>query len=168
MAPLYQVSRYLRQRRLRVYRGTAASLRLGEQGRVVRFRGIESVGTDDLVARIVPIAVTPRSRRRRIVTDQRDLVCAPDLLQADRRVATVVARIGPERLVEVKILGREDVHRQRRDTRRRRTVARRENRCVAFGDAGTGVKTLAFGADDDLGDQRIGRAAAAALLAPHS
>ena len=139
--------------------------RLLQQRRVVLLGGLERVRAHDLLARIVAIAEAPRGRSRRIVADQRNLVRAPDLLEADGRVAAVVAPVGPELAVLVEILGREDVVRQRLHARRHCAVARREDRHVVRRDAGAGVHAFALGADDDVGAQRIARAASDARSA---
>src|SRR5690606_5975535 len=154
----------VRQRRLRVDRRTAARPRLGEQRLVVRFRGPEFVRAHDLLARIVAIAEPPRRRSRRIVADQRHLVRAPDLLETDRRVTAVVPRVEPERLVLVEILRREDVDRQRLDSRRHVAVTRGVDRRIPRRYARPGPVPFALGADDVGRYVRVGRPAADALL----
>ncbi len=126
----------------------------------------ETVRADDFCSRIVAIAETPGSRARRIVSNQGDLIGAPDLLEPDGRIAAVVARFVPERLVLVEVFGREDVDWQRLDTCRHGTVARSVNRHVVVRDAGAGVVALALGADDVVGSLRIRRPAPRAGLRP--
>ena len=124
----------------------------------------EPVRAHDLLARIIAVAEAPGRRARRIVADQRHLVRAPDLLEADGRVAAVIARIEPEVAVLVEVRRREDVVRQRLDAGRNGAVLRREDRRVAFGNAGADEQAFALGADDEGGLDRIARAAADARL----
>src|SRR5688572_28414587 len=152
------------QRCLRVDGRPALALGLGEQRRVVLLRRLERVRAHDLLARVIAVAESPGCRARRIVSDQRHLVGAPDLLEADRRVAAVIARVEPEIAVLVEVLRRENVVRQRLDAGRNGAVLRREDRRVALGDAGTDEQALAFGADDHRGSKRIPSAAARARL----
>ena len=136
-------------------RRAAAIARLLQQGRVVRLRGGERVGADDLAPRIIAIAEAPGGRARRIVADERHLVRAPDLLEADRRIAPVIARVRPELAILVEILRREDVDRQRFDTWRCRTILRGKDRHVVRRNPRAGEHPLALGADDDLDLQRF-------------
>jgi hypothetical protein len=99
----------VRQGRLRVDGGTALPARLGEQRFVMRLCSTETVGAHDLPARVIAIAVTPCRGRGRIFANQRDLVSAPDMLEPDRRVAAVIARIEPQRFLFVQIPRRENV-----------------------------------------------------------
>src|SRR5262249_34863968 len=112
----------VRQRLVRVLRGTAALLRLGEQRLVVLLRRLERIGAHDRLARIVAVAVAPRGRARRLVADHA-LARGPLVLDRGRRIAAEVALVGPERAVLVKVLGRVEVGLQRLDARRVIAVA---------------------------------------------
>ncbi len=132
----------------------------------VRLGGAERIGTHDLRARIVAVAVAPRGAARRVIADQRHLVGAPDLLDAHGRIAAVVARIAPQGLVLVEVLGRKDIDGQRFHARRHRAIACREDRCIARRDTGAGEQSLALRAHDHLRRQWLGRAPAGAHLRP--
>jgi len=76
-------------------------------------RGLERIGTDDGLARIVAIAIAPGGGARRIVTNR----CTEDRaalhLQSFRTVAAEVARVLPQLAVLVEVLGGEEIDRQR-------------------------------------------------------
>src|SRR5690606_13129932 len=102
----------------------AAAARLLEQPSVVRLRGLEFIGADYRLARIVAVAVAPRSARRRIVPDRAAAVTAPEVFDRSRAVAAEIARVAPERPVLVEILRGEEIHLERLDAGRGLTVAR--------------------------------------------
>ncbi len=81
-------------------------------------RVVKRIRAQDRLARIVELAVAPCGGSRRILADdfqehRRDR----PMLRLDRlrAVAAVVARIGPERAILVKVLRREEIHGQRLD-----------------------------------------------------
>ena len=99
---------------------SAAAARLVEERLVVGLCGLELVGADDRLARVVPIAVSPRGRCRRLVADH---LAPPLLLETIGTVAPEVPLVGPQRAVGVEVLGREDVDRERLDPFRCGAVA---------------------------------------------
>src|SRR5690606_30034227 len=88
---------------LRVARRPALCAGFGEQRRVVVLRRSKAVGADDLLTRIVALAIAPCCRAWRIVPDQGNFVGTPDLLQPDGRIAAVVARVEPQLAVLVEV-----------------------------------------------------------------
>src|SRR5581483_4434971 len=108
-----------------VLRRPAALARLLEQSLVVLLRGLEPVWTDDRRARVVAVAVTPRGGGRPRLADQPGAERAPLLLDTGRTIAAEVAWIAPQCPILVKVLGREQIHRQGLDARRCGAVLRR-------------------------------------------
>src|SRR6185503_6707772 len=95
---------------------TAALLRLREQRLVVRLRRLEAVRTYDGRARIVELAVSPRTVLGLVRGVHAGRLQDTALhLRAHRAVAAEVARVAPEILVGVEVGAREDVARQRLD-----------------------------------------------------
>jgi hypothetical protein len=105
----------VRQRLLRVRRWSAACFGFDEQGCVVFLCGLERIGTDDGLARVVAIAMAPGCRCRVAVFEcpWTAGVVAPDRVERDRTVAAVVVLVHPQRAIEVEVLRCKDVARQR-------------------------------------------------------
>src|SRR5690606_28555985 len=119
-----------RDRRVGVLGRAAALLRLREQGLVVLLRGLERIRAHDRLTRIVAIAMPPRRRGRRILTDQAVAVAAPEILERRRAVAAEVARVAPELPVLVEVFRGEQIDGQRLDAGRRLAVPRRTYEAV--------------------------------------
>ena len=90
-------------------RRSAAAARLVEERLVVGLRRLELVGADDRLARVIPIAVSPCRRCRRLVADH---LAPPLLLETIGTVAAEVTLVGPQLAVGIEVLGREDVDRK--------------------------------------------------------
>ncbi len=104
---------FIRKRLVRVDRRAAALLRLFEQRCVMLLRRLELVRADDRFARIVAVAVAPRRIFRATLADEAGAVRTPLFFDRGRAVAAEVALVGPERLVLVEVLRREEVDGQR-------------------------------------------------------
>src|SRR5688572_3536549 len=91
-------------------RRSAALPRFIHQSLVVLLRGLELVGADHALSRIVAIAVAPRRGRWRLVADH---AAAPLLLETIGTVAAKVPLVGPQLAIGVEVLRREDVDLQR-------------------------------------------------------
>src|SRR5690606_8542522 len=101
--------------------GPAARLGFGQERRVVLLGGRMVVRAHDLLDRAVEIAIAPLA----------DPSLIPHVSQLTRRVAACIARIGPVLALEVEVLGREEIDRQRLDAGRRA-------RLLGLGDGGRG------------------------------
>ena len=98
------------ERLSRVNRRAAGLPGFGHQGLVVFSRRLVAVRADDLLDRVVAIAVAP----------VRDAILArPHVGQLPRRVASRVTLVGPVRAIQVEVLRREQIDGQWRHARRR-------------------------------------------------
>src|SRR6187200_1815303 len=100
-------------------RGAAALLRFSEQRLIVLLRGLEPIWAHDPLARVVAIAVSPRSGARGIFADQRAVQRTSLRLERQRAVAAEVPLVGPQCAIGVEVLRREKVDGQRLHARRR-------------------------------------------------
>src|SRR5262249_47431883 len=116
---------------VRVLGRAAALLCFRHQRLVVLLRGLERIRTHDRFAREIAVAVTPGRRRGALVRDQALAVRTPLLFDRGGAVAAEVALVGPERLVLVEILRREEVDGERRDSGRRGSAAGRADERAA-------------------------------------
>ena len=83
--------------------------RLGQQRRVVRLGGPIRVGAGNAGNRAIEIAIPPLP----------DAVVAPHVGQLPGCIAPGIATVGPVASIQVEVLGREQVHRQRLNAGRR-------------------------------------------------